>query len=234
MKNGLPSVSSLSARTNAGFASCWAIASSSFNPTDVEPLQHDALVRRLTTERAQRVRERMLAVELDVAVETEGEHPLPRHRPRNVPEHGDRVAVGPVEVVEDEQDRGTLGRRDQELRDGIEQTEALLVGLQRDRLRDGGEPPPQPPHPPGGRRGGGARGLAQRFGADGAGVRLDRLDERPVRRRPLALIAAAREDTRPVALRQLCPLLRQARLPDPGLADDHDERSVARLYPVEE
>jgi hypothetical protein len=47
-------------------------------------------------------------------------------------------------------------------------------------------------------------------------------------------VAAAREDTRPLAPRQLRDLLRQARLPDPGLADDHDERSIARLCPVEE
>jgi len=176
----------------------------------------------------------MLAVELDVAVETEGEHPLPRHRPRDVPEHGDRVAVGPVEVVEDEQDGRTLRRGDQELRDGVEQPEALLVGLQRDRLGYVGQPLAQRRHQAGEGRGAGAEVTAQLVGSDGAGVGLDRLDERPVRRRPLALVATAGEDTRPLAPRQLRDLLRQARLPDPGLPDDHDERALARVYPVEE
>src|SRR5262249_26348900 len=69
---------------------------------------------------------------------------------------------------------------------------------------------------------------------DGAGVRFDRLDERAVRRRPLALVATTREHTRPPAPRQLRDLLRQARLPDPRLTDHHDERPLARLSSVEE
>ena len=116
----------------------------------------------------------------------------------------------------------------------FEQPKPLLVRRQRRRLRDAGKPLAQRRN----QAGEGWRTEAQvrtkLLGGDGTGVCLDRLDEGAVRRRPLALVAAAGEDARPVPACQLRELLRGARLPDPGLADDHDERSLARACPVEQ
>ena len=193
MKNGLPSVSSLIACTSAGFTSCSAIVVSSA-PTSAAPSPLSAMRSYSTSRRSarQRVGERVLAVQLDVAVRAEHEQPLLRREARDVAQHRDGAAVRPVQVVEHEHDRRARRQRDQELRDGIEQAEALLVRLQRRRLRRcpaAARAAPAPAARSAARRSRGLRAAAS--GSASRGVVRDRLGERPVRRRPLALEAAA-------------------------------------------
>ena len=70
-----------------------------------EAAQGDALEARLAVERYQRFRERVRADEVGVAVGADDQHPHPRELPRQVLQQQQRSFVGPVQVVERDQDR---------------------------------------------------------------------------------------------------------------------------------
>ena len=88
----------------------------------------------------------MLPVELPVAIRADDQQPLLRREAHDVAQHRDRAAVSPVEVVEHQHERRPHRRGEEELRDGVEQPEALLVRLQRRRRVDVRQPLPQGRH----------------------------------------------------------------------------------------
>jgi len=77
----------------------------------------------------------VLPVELPVAIRADDQQPLLRREAHDVAQHRDRAAVSPVEVVEHQHERRPHRRGEEELRDGVEQPEALLVRLQRRQAR---------------------------------------------------------------------------------------------------
>ena len=74
----------------------------------VQPFQQYSLVLRFAAELGQRLRERVLAVELDVAVRPDDQQSLLSGEARDVPEHRDRSLVCPVQIVEEQHDRRAL------------------------------------------------------------------------------------------------------------------------------
>ena len=200
----------------------------------VEPLEEDALVLDLAPQRAQGVGERMLAVELDVPVGAENEQPVLLRPSRDVPHHRDGALVRPVDVIKEQEQRDSGARAVQELRDGIEQPKALLVGLQRFGFGDAFEPVAQRRHEAGDRGGARPQVLAQLIEAGVPRIAFDRLGEGAVGRGPIALEAAAPQHAAAARLDPFGELLGRARLADAGLADEHDEAAVAGLRVVEE
>jgi hypothetical protein len=86
----------------------------------VEPPQEDALERRLAPERAERVRERMPTIELHITVGAQHQNAVPRDKSRRMTQHCNRSAVGPMQVVQYDNQRRSLRNRDQQLRGRIQ------------------------------------------------------------------------------------------------------------------
>ena len=190
----------------------------------VEPLQRDALAGRLAVQRAERIGQRMLRVELDVAIGAEQEQTMLRGEARHVAQHGDRALVGPVQIVEHQHDRRARRGGDQELADGVEQAEALFVGLQTApaRARRAAARAPPGPRARSARRRSRDRRAACRLGT---GVRRRRSPRRrvrtaaPIRPRSSRPTAPARRARRAWSRE----LRRRARLADARLADQQHE-----------
>ena len=132
-----------------------------------------------------------------------------------------------MQVVEHQHHRGTGGQRDEELHDGVEQTNALLVWLQRHRLRNVGQALAQGGHQARQRRGAGAEVGAQRRGVGGARMLCQRLDERPVRPRGFAFVTPAPQHQRRFGAGRLGELLQRARLANAGLTRQQHQPAAA-------
>ena len=228
MKNGLPLVSCVIAVTSAAGTFWSAIRCEQLlHGRRVEAGERDLLVARLARQRAEGVAQRVLAVDLDVAVGAEHEQPPAPGKARHVAQHRHGPVIRPVQIV-DHHHRGRAGRQRQEpLHHGVEQPHPLFVRLQRHRLGQIGEPLAQLRHQSRQRGGAepevGPQGLRRRA----ARVLAQRLGERPVRPRRLALVAAAPEHRRPLGARRLGQLLQRAGLADARLAFQQHHRAVA-------
>ena len=171
-------------------------------------------------QRRDQLRQRVAVVDLGVAVGAE-EHRAPRlRRPHQVAHQLQRRAVGPLQVVEHEQQRGAGGDLGQQRGQGVEQPLALDPGLGLDRgpprgrselrqqRREVGRARAEPLRRAGQR--GAARPAAQHLEHRlvGAGARL---------------VEAPEQDDRAVAMDRARELGGQARLADPRLAGEQDE-----------
>ncbi len=106
----------------------------------VEAVQVESLDPGLAAEVGERVRERMAAIEVRVAIRAEHQQPHRRRRTQEVAEQHERRLVGPVDVVEHQHDR--LGGRHlgEQIHHRVEQLVALGVGVGAHRLREAGHP----------------------------------------------------------------------------------------------
>ena len=118
-----------------------------------------------------------------------------------------------------------LGGVLQERRDAVEEAEARLLRLRAPAAAAGREGAREPPRRPGRcRRRPAPSPRAAPPGRGSCDVGADRLHPRPVRRRALALVAAAPQHLRAAQARVRGELLRGARLADARLADEHHQR----------
>jgi hypothetical protein len=141
-------------------------------------------------------------------------------------------AVGPVQVLDDQQQRGQLGQADQQRQHPVEQLDPFeAVPGRRRRTLAGGHLGQQPAQAGQGRgQGGGDLGLA-RAGAEVA----EGVDEGHVREADVAdLHAAADQHPDAAALGPGGELGQQPGLADAGVAGDQPDRRPATLGPVEQ
>jgi hypothetical protein len=152
------------------------------------------------------------------------------HALRQVLHQQQRRLVGPVEVLEYEQDGVAPRVPADEFGDAVQQVAALLLGGERYGLGDVGVARTQLGHQLGDLRRVLTERLAQRLGREVARRLLEVLDGREVGRRTLLVDAVAGEHVHAEAPRLVGRLLHQARLPDAGLSADQDQRAgtVAR------
>ncbi len=142
-----------------------------------------------------------------------------------VAEQCQRGAIGPVEVVQHEEQRCALGDAAEQGVDRLEHEVALGVGLGPDRLGEVGEP-----HADVGDQAGEERAAAHEVGADLGGISvpqvlLDGLDERLVRDDVL-LVAATEQDGRAVVVDVACELCGEPALADARVAADQHEAAL--------
>ena len=98
-----------------------------------EPVERDVGEHRVAPQRGDQLRERVAVVDLGVAVGAE-EHRAPRlRRPDQMAQHLQRRAVGPLQVVEHEQQRRAGGDLGQQRGEGVEQPLALDARVRLDR-----------------------------------------------------------------------------------------------------
>ena len=102
---------------------------------NLEGLHIDVLDTRLPGDHTEQIDQRVVRIEFDVGIGAEDEDPLPRDEADQVADHGHSRAVGPVQVVEHEEDGRPPRPGHQELGHGVEEAEPLL--LRRDRRRLG-------------------------------------------------------------------------------------------------
>ena len=135
--------------------------------------------------------------------------------------------VGPVQVLEDEQEGAFGGGPPDELAHAEPQVAPGLLGRQVQRRRDLGDDQSQGGGDAGDLRGRLAQGLAQGGGAARRHhALLDHLGEGQVRRPALVLDAVTGQDPEPAGVRLGVDLLYQPGLADPGLSRDQHERAV--------
>ena len=190
-----------------------------------EPQPRDLLV---PAQVDQRVAELLRQVGLGVAERRDDEQAGVGRGPPEVAQEQQRRMVGPVPVLEDEQDGRVPAGRDQELDDGRVQPVALGVLVGRDgigKVADTGREIRQQP----------LELAAARPEVDAEPCRIDRADEpverlreRPVRRRHDG-VAGAVEHERAAGGRLLGELAHEPALPRAGLAgDERDPPALAR------
>ena len=227
MKNGLPSVSSCSVgdegRRRARRRRARRRARRSRRAS--RPPSVDLLERPLAAEAGEQRGER-LARPRRVAVGGHEQRALRRGRAHEVAEQLERRPVGPVQVVEHDEQRRVAGDLGQQRGDRVEQAQPLRVGLAAAQSA-----------PTSGRAGGAqlragrararrraGRAAAASGASDGAaGPPAQHLHDRLVRRRRLLVEAAVEHDARRRAWACARELGREPRLADAGVAGEHDE-----------
>ena len=168
----------------------------------------------------------MPAVELVAAVGDEHERARVRQAAGDVVEQLARGRVGPVDVLDDEQQAALARRQREQTDDGLEEAKLGLsrvadgrVGLvaaeEREELRE--LPPCR------------AELVGEPVGVLAREVVADRLDEREVRERELGLAACAPEHLPAEPLRAGRELGREARLAHAGLTAERDEAALAAV-----
>ena len=226
MKNGLPSVSPCSSSTNAGVPGAAAERAhqrarlARVEPGEIEPLQR-ALAAQAGEQRLQR-RAALLRPRGG-----EEQRALRRGRAHEVGDQLERRLVGPVQVVEQHEQRRGAGDLGEQRGDRVEEAQPLgaeLAAAQRRRRRRRGraELRQHDPQLAGAR----AEPLGQRGERRAAGPAAQHLHDRLVGREPL-LVEAAVEDDRAVVVRVVGQLGGEPRLADPGLAGEDDEAARA-------
>ena len=225
--SGLPSerANRRASRSSAGRAA-EDVLSCSASSSRVSGLELHAAGAGVALELGQQRAQRVAAVQLVRAVGRDDEHALAAQRGREVDEERARRAVGPVQVL-DRQQQAVLAREQlEQLEQAVEQARLrgrLVVGALRaapepgEDLRERGA---------GGRRERGERRVA------GAGERAQRADDRRVGQLALPqLDAVAADHAHAVVAGRAFELAQQARLADAGLAGDERERRAAGRPP---
>ena len=166
----------------------------------------------------------MEPVELVASVGREEQHTALREAPGCVLEELTRGAVGPVDVVEDDEQGVRAGPEVEQRDERLEEAQPRLRLVTR--FRRGLSLPELREHL-GQLRHHRAELGAQRVEVLLVELRPDRLDERQVGQRELGLRAASPEDVAPELARPPCELAREAGLPDPGFPGEQNEAAVA-------
>ena len=102
--------------------------------------------------------------ELGVAVGADHQHSRPLHEAGQVSQQPQRVGIGPVQVVEDEEDRLFPGNGEEEADNRVVQAKALLVRAERAGYWHVGQRGAHLGHEVGDRRGAGAKLLPHVLG----------------------------------------------------------------------
>ncbi len=176
---------------------------------------------------AERLEQRMLAAELHVAIGADHEEPRRTHLARQELQQQERRLIGPLDVVQDEDQRLRAGGVPQKGGDAVEEPEARLLGLERGRGREVGQPLTHLGYDLGD-----VRGARPHLGLHALCVAVvevgtDDLDPRPVRRCTAGLVRASPQDLEAAHTRIRAELARGARLADPGLTGQEDEPPLA-------
>ena len=95
---------------------------------DIELLEAQVVIAGLAGPGVERVGERVGLIEVDVAVGPDHGDPLAAGEAGQMAEHGHRAPVGPVQVVEEDEEWGPARAGDQELRHPVEEAVALFFG----------------------------------------------------------------------------------------------------------
>ena len=182
---------------------------------------------------AQHGRDGMVRADLGVPVGTDDRHRVRRQLGGHEAEEEERRLVGPVQVVEHDQQGAGPCRPAEERRDGVEEAEAGLLGFELWRRRrvvqarcqfwqqaqDVAGARPQMPR--------------QLLVIDAAGVRPQGLDPRPEGGRPLALPARAPEHARAKTVGVGRAVDGEAGLADARFAGEEDDAASAGRGPVD-
>lgn len=196
--------------------------------TDVvaaEALERQA--RRGAREAAEGGREIGARVRLGVAVRGDRQQRDVRQRARDELQREQRRGVGPVQVVEHDDERTLLRDRRQQRRERVEEPEASLVGVQLGRLRGRSERPGELWQQAGDPRGALGERCAQRRGVGATAEHAPDLHPGPVRGRPAAVPAAAPRPRGAARRGVLDELARERGLADAGLARQQDQAAAA-------
>ena len=234
MKKGLPSVSRKTAFVSPdGGADPLILGQQLLHARLVQPPERDPRRQPLPQQRFERLRERPLHVELDVAVRADDEQPHRGEVRREVLQQLERRFVGPVQVVQQDHARRLLRRALDVLEEGAEDQAALLIGRHVRQRRDVAVGAAQARHDRRDLRGEIAHRRAHGLRQQPHGL-LGHLDERHERRRALHLVAVAGQ-TEAAALPRLGhQLARETRLADARLAADQHQAAVARQHAIEQ
>ena len=213
-KNGLPSVSARTVRTSAAGASCpaWS-AISAATAGSSRPVSETTCEQPVAPQVGEQLAE--LGRRLALALRADDQQRRLVLGAQDVAQELERRTVGPVQVVEHEQDRRAGAGVAQEPRDGLEHQVAPRLGILRRRARRGIalEPGDQ------------LRELRRARGAGVADVVAERLDERLVGEQ--RLLRAAPVEHGALGVRGPRELGGQARLADPGRAGEQHEAAAA-------
>ena len=95
-----------------------------------EPAERDAVSDRLAGERPQRLEERVLPAELDIAVGADDQQARDLHLSREELEQQQRGLVGPVEIIEEQHEGPPVRCVLEERRNAVEEPEARLLRLE--------------------------------------------------------------------------------------------------------
>ena len=183
-----------------------------------EPQAHDGVG---AAQVGERVRERRRDVGLRVAERGEQEEARVPGRPGEVAEEHERRRVGPVAVLEHEQDRAPPDAAEQVRHRGV-QAVALRVGIGLDRRRQLPDTGRQVGQQPGELPAGGAERVPQLGRLEHAREVVERLDERPVGRAHHR-VAGAVEHERAAPGRLEGELAHEAALARAGLAAEEGD-----------
>ena len=204
----------------------------------VQPLERHEPTDLLPSNPADQAGQPILGLDRSIRPDDEERHRLSRRQvgdgEHQVVEQIQREPVGPVEIVEDDEQRAALGELDAGLAHRDEELQLLVVGLVRHgRTRRGR--PARPMQEPPDRVQAVPEPLPDLRGSL-LELRQQRFDERQVRQREI-LVAAAEADLHPAALAGRPHLLQEPRLADPGVTVDKDDTRPALdglLEPVTE
>jgi hypothetical protein len=194
---------------------------------DAEPAQQDALVGVLAAQRGEHLGQRVVAVEVGVAVRAEQQDSAVADLARHELEQEQRGLVGRVQVVEHDRERLAPRGVPQEARDRVEQAEARLLRLERLRLGKAGQPLAHLGHDLGDVGGARAHVRDELVLVPLVHVGPDHLDPWPVDGCALALVAAAPQHLCTAQAGVGGDLGGHACLADPGLAREHHEAAAA-------
>ncbi len=196
-----------------------------------EPLERQARGR--PREAAERRREIRARVRLRVAIGRDRQERDVGQGPGHEQQRVQRRGVGPVQVVEHDDEWALLGDRGKQRRERVEAPEPRLVGVQlrglRGRAERGAELRQQSRDP--GRAG--AEGGAQGGKVGAPAQRAADLHPRPVRGRAAAVPAASPSPGGATRGGELDELARQRGLADPRLPGEQDQAAAARQRPLQ-
>ena len=196
--------------------------------------QRDPRAETLAVPFHQRSRQRMRAVEFDLAIGDEEEHAVVSQVAQQVMQQRQRALVRPVDVVDEHHEATLGGEMLQKPRRVVEEAHPLLAGRQRGIGGERAQLGFDLGRELGDFRRRRAKGAAQLFGALPPRPLAKRLDERQVGRRRLVLIASAAQQRRAALLGMGDEILREARLAHAGFPGQQHElpARLLRLGPV--
>ena len=189
--------------------------------------QENALDGAFLPERRQHRGQRMPGRHFDVAVRGDHQQARRGQLAGEEAEQEQRRRVGPVEVVEDEDERPRPSGAREERREGIKQPKARLLGVERRRHGEIGKPIANLRNDLGDVRRGGAEDGLEPHTVALLDVGADDLRPGPVRRCALALPRASPEDLGSPCPRVGGQSIGELALPDPGLAGHEAHAATA-------
>jgi hypothetical protein len=174
-----------------------------------------------------RLGQRVGAVELGVAIAAEDQQALAGREAHQVVEQAERGLVGPLQVVDEEEEAARLAEVEEAAGDAVEEAEALLGGGQIRAFGEGADAAFELGREAGELGAGVADGLAQLVVRGGVDPQAEGLDEGQVGGGGLELVAAAGEHRAAGDASVVDQLAGEPGLAGAGLAGDQDHAAAA-------